>query len=78
MNKIKLHVASILIAASALNVGCMSSVSTSVSDAYGSVRSSLSSNKKMSAETEALYAQVDQSDKDEIEALQHELEGTST
>lgn len=76
MNKIKLHVTSILMAASMLNVGCMSTVSSSVSDAYGSVRNSLSSNKKMSAETEALYAQVDQSDKDEIEALQHELEVT--
>lgn len=76
MNKIKLHVASILLAASMLNVGCMSTVSNSVSDAYGSVRSQFASNKKMSAETDALYAQVDQADKDEIEALQHELEVT--
>lgn len=76
MNKIKLHVTSILLAASMLNVGCMSSVGSSVSDAYGSVRSQFTSNKKMSAETEALYAQVDQADKDEIEALQHELEVT--
>ena len=76
MNKIKLYVTSILIAASMLNVGCMSTVSSSVSDAYGSVRNTFTSNKKTSAETDALYAQVNQADKDEIEALQHELEVT--
>ena len=76
MNKAKLYITSILLAAATLNVGCVSTVSNTVSDAYGSVRNSFSSNKKMSAETDALYAQVNHSDKDEIEALQHELEVT--
>lgn len=77
MNKIKLYVTSIILAASMLNIGCMSNVSSSVSNAYGSVRNSLSSTKKISSDNEALYAQVSQSDKDEIAALQHELEVTN-
>lgn len=76
MNKIKLYITSLLLAAASLNVGCMSSVSSSMNGAYSTMRNSFSSNKKTSAETEALYSQVSQQDKDQVDALQHELEVT--
>ena len=73
MNKNKLYVISILTAASMLNIGCMSTVSNSVGNAYGSVRNTFSSNKRMSPETEALYAQVRPEDRSRIDEIQHEI-----
>ena len=73
MNKNKLYVISILTAASMLNIGCMSTVSNSVGNAYGSVRNTFSSNKRISPETEALYAQVRQEDRERIDEIQHEI-----
>lgn len=73
MNKNKLYVISILTAASMLNIGCMSTVSNSVGNAYGSVRNTFSSNKRVSPETEALYAQVRPEDRSRIDEIQHEI-----
>lgn len=76
MNKIKLYVASLLLAASVLNVGCMSSVSSTMNSTYNNVRGAFASNKKLSADSESLYAQVSDTDKQQVAALQHELEVT--
>jgi hypothetical protein len=73
MNKYKLPFTILLIAAATLNVGCMSSVSSSVGSAYRSAKSSLSSK---DTETEALYAQVSDDDKQTVSNLRHELEVT--
>ena len=76
MNKIKLYVASLLLAASVLNVGCMNSVSSTMNSTYNNVRGAFASNKKLSADSESLYAQVSDTDKQQVAALQHELEVT--
>lgn len=76
MNKIKLYVSSILLAASMLNIGCMSSVGSTMSSTYGNVRGAFASNKKLSSDSEALYAQVSDTDKQQVAELQHELDVT--
>ena len=73
MNKYKLQLTSLLIAAAALNVGCMSSVSSSVGSAYRNAKNTFSSK---DTETEALYAQVSDTDKQTVSQLRHELEVT--
>jgi len=73
MNKYKIQLISLLIAASALNVGCMSSVSSTVSSAYRGAKNTFSSK---DTETDALYAQVKDDDKQTVTNLRHELEVT--
>lgn len=73
MNKYKIQLISLLIAASALNVGCMSTVSSSVGSAYRNAKNTFQSK---DTETDALYAQVNNDDKQAVSSLSHELEVT--
>lgn len=73
MNKIKIQLISLIIAAATLNVGCMSSVTSSVGSAYRGAKNKFSSK---DTETDALYAQVNDADKQTVTALRHELEVT--
>ena len=75
MKNIKLYVASILISASMLNIGCVSTVSDHTRSAYNNVRKALKV-KPGSAETDNLYAQVRGEDQRRIDKLTHELEIT--
>ena len=75
MNKTKLYIYSILIAATSLNIGCVSTMSDGMSSAYNSIKSPFN-NKNAPAGTDALYAQVNQQDKERVDQLQHELEVT--
>lgn len=75
MNKTKLYIYSILIAATSLNIGCVSTMSDGMSNAYNSIKSPFN-NKNAPAGTDALYAQVNQQDKERVDQLQHELEVT--
>lgn len=70
MNKTKLTILALLAAASALNIGCMSSVST----AYDKARDTLTGNQ--APKPVALYAQVPDADKQQIAALNHDLQVT--
>jgi len=75
MNKTKIYIYSLLIAATSLNIGCVSTMSDGMSDAYNSIKSPFNS-KNTPAGTDALYAQVNQQDKERVDQLQHELEVT--
>ena len=68
MNKHSITIAALLAAASILNIGCMSSVSS----VYDSAKSKLAG--KNTAQTDALYSQVNEEDKASVAVLRHELE----
>lgn len=74
MNKIKLYVHSILLAAAALNVGCMSTVTNHAKSAYNSTVRAINSND--TSATDALYSQVKQEDRERVARLDHELKVT--
>lgn len=68
--KVKLYVHSILLAALSLNIGCVSSVTDLASNAYNSTTSKFTNNTQG---TDALYAQVKQEDKAQVDQLNHQL-----
>ena len=70
MNKSKISLFALLSALAFFNVGCVSSVG----DAYSKAKRSLTSNK--APEATALYAQVPDKDKEEVAALDHDLQVT--
>lgn len=76
MNKKKIQIVAILAASSMLNIGCVSTVSDSLNNAYYNAKSSLNKIGGNDKQTEALYAQVRQEDRDRIDTLSHELEVT--
>jgi len=73
MNKNKIRLTSLLIAAGTLNIGCMSNVTSTVGSAYRGAKNTFSSK---DTETDALYAQVKDADKQTVANLRHELEVT--
>jgi hypothetical protein len=70
MNKTKISLLALLSALAFFNVGCVSSVG----DAYSKAKKSISGNQ--APEAIALYAQVPDKDKEEVAALNHELQIT--
>jgi len=74
MNKLKLYITALLISASMLNIGCMSTVGNHVSSAYSNVKRELT--KPGTKAQDELYQQVSDSDKAQVQQLQHELEVT--
>jgi chromosome segregation ATPase len=73
MKNVKLYITSLLISASMLNIGCVSTVSDHARSAYRNVKRGLQTSPG-SAETDALYAQVRSEDQRRVEQLRHELE----
>lgn len=69
--KVKLYVHSILLAALSLNIGCVSSVTDLASNAYNSTTRKFTNNNTQG--TDALYAQVAQEDKAQVDQLNHQL-----
>ena len=67
MNKMKISLLALLVAAAMLNIGCVSSVRS----AYNKTKNKLTS--KEDASMTALYAQVPDKDKENVATLKHEL-----
>jgi chromosome segregation ATPase len=76
MNKNKLLIISLLCAASSLNIGCVSTVTDSISSAYYNTERTLNKIGGKDKQTDALYAQVRDADRTRIDDLSHELEVT--
>lgn len=74
MNKTKIYLYSLLMAAASLNIGCMSTVTDHARSAYNSASRALNNNKPTA--TDALYSQVKQEDRDHVTQLNHELRVT--
>ena len=74
MNRIKLYITSILMSAAMLNIGCMSNVTSSAKSVYSNARGMIGG--KNTAQTDALYAQVQIDDQRAVQRLSHELEVT--
>lgn len=74
MNRIKLYITSILMSAAMLNIGCMSTVTSSARNAYNGAKGMITS--KNTAQTDALYSQVQAEDQKAVQKLTHELEVT--
>lgn len=71
--KVKLYIHSILAAAMLLNIGCMSTVSNSMSSAYNNAKRKIGGADKSQ---DALYSQVSDQDKQRVNELQHQLQVT--
>jgi hypothetical protein len=76
MNKSKLYLYSLLAAASMLNIGCVSSVTDGLNSAYYNAERTLNKIGGKDKQTDSLYSQVNQQDKQAIDNLNHELEVT--
>lgn len=74
MNRLKLYITSILMSASMLNIGCMSTVTNSARSAYSNAKGMIAG--KDTVQTDALYAQVQAEDQKAVQKLAHDLEVT--
>lgn len=75
MNKLRIYLTSVLVTASMLNIGCVSTVTDHAKSAYNNVRRELQS-KPGSSDTDALYNQVRSEDQVRVQQLRRQLEIT--
>lgn len=77
MNRLKIYITSLMLAAATMNIGCVSTVSTHAKSAYNDITRSLQGKPGMSnPETDALYSQVKQEDQAAVQKLRHDLQIT--